>query len=34
MRFWVLLVGLAAAVGCGERSMPVEPAGKSGSIWA
>ena len=29
MRFWVLLVGLAAAVGCGERSMPVEPAGKA-----
>ena len=29
MRFLVLLVGLAAAVGCGERSMPVEPAGKA-----
>ena len=29
MRFWVLLLGLAAAVGCGERSMPVSPAGKA-----
>ena len=29
MRFWVLLWGLAAALGCGERSMPVEPAGKA-----
>lgn len=25
MRFLVLLFGLAAALGCGERSMPVEP---------
>ena len=30
MRFWCSwLVGLAAALGCGERSAPVEPSGKA-----
>ena len=32
MRFWVLLLGLAAAVGCGERSMPVGPLEPSGKV--
>ena len=42
MRFLMLLVGLAAALGCGERSMPVSPSGKvvaeetstPESVWA
>ena len=32
MRFLVLLFGLAVVLGCGDRSMPVGPAGKELSV--